>query len=84
MSFPIIRSVKWLHANVVRIILKDGRVFDRALPIPSARKAHVVGRGTGIDIGDGRDGDSMWAIHGAKFVGILKPRARKIVAAASP
>ena len=47
MAFPIIKSIKWIKANLVSIVLKDGRVFMRALPehVGGVRMARAVVEG---------------------------------------
>jgi hypothetical protein len=52
---PIIKRVKWLGVNRVRLTFSRDRVRDAELPIASAKKAHRVSEGLGLDIGDGRE-----------------------------
>lgn len=54
-TFPIIRSLEWLGANRVRLFFATGKISEVTLPIRSARNAHVVFGGVGLDPGDGRE-----------------------------
>ena len=81
MKFPIIKKLKWIRANIVHLTLKDGRIFECEFPVISAKKARIVDKGVGVDPGDGKEGDALWAIRGAKLIGFLDKIHRK---AASP
>lgn len=52
---PIILLVEWLRGNKVRLWFTTGRVSIVELPIKSAKKAHIVFGGVGLDIGNGRE-----------------------------
>lgn len=53
--FPIIRSVEWVKGNCVRLFFATGKIAEVALPVRSARHAHVVCGGVGLDPGNGHE-----------------------------
>jgi hypothetical protein len=52
---PILWMVEWLEKNEVRLFFSTGRVVEVKLPVRSARRAHIVQSGLGLDPGDGLD-----------------------------
>jgi hypothetical protein len=53
--YPGIKRVKWLGENWVRLTFSTNVVRDIALPVRSARRAHIVSCGLGLDFGDGTE-----------------------------
>lgn len=54
-TYPTIRMADWIGANVVRVFFSTGRVSEIELPVRSARRAHIVVEGMGLDPGDGME-----------------------------
>ena len=52
-AVPLIRLATWISGNRVRLWFSTGRVSVVALPVRSAKKAHTVFDGIGLDIGNG-------------------------------
>lgn len=63
--FPKILLVEWVSGPTVRLFFSTGRVLETDLPVRSAKKAHVVYGGVGLDIGDGREMSGA-TLHGQR------------------
>lgn len=57
---PLLRMVQWKGKNRVALFFSSGRAVEVELPwVKSAKKAHIVDDGMGLDPGNGRDVDAL-------------------------
>jgi hypothetical protein len=59
-TVPLLVLAEWLSKNRVRLSFSTGRVTEVRLPVRTAKSAHIVDMGMGLDPGDGRDVSSLW------------------------
>ena len=58
---PRILEVEWIERNEVRLFFTNGKVVEMKLPVKSAKTAHIVDYGMGLDPGDGWE-FSAWTL----------------------
>jgi hypothetical protein len=65
---PLIKHVAWLGENRVRLIFSTGSVRDAELPVRSAKRAHIMGCGLGLDFGNGVEASAIYMYEHSKVV----------------
>jgi hypothetical protein len=53
--YPLLRNAIWVKKNEALLFFSTGKVRLVKLPVKSAKYAHVVDRGMGLDPGNGFD-----------------------------
>lgn len=78
-TLPLLRIVEWLGKNEVRLFFAIGKsikIVEMRLPwVKSAKRAHIVDYGMGLDPGDGLEVSAwdLWDMPGKT----IRPRQRR-------